>query len=167
MSRLWRVDGEAVELRAVSDAQRTDGFKVSVGGRTLEVSARRAPDGTLIIVMPDGTHVLASVSLDPQHAGVRWVSVGEQTFVLKEAESSSDGADDHAGLEAPMPGKVLSVDVSPGDEVRAGSVLMVVEAMKMEHAIKAPADGKVLGVSAAPGDMVSPGSPLVDFEAAG
>ena len=65
------------------------------------------------------------------------------------------------GLVAPMPGKVLMVDVQPGDRVAAGQVLVVMEAMKMEHQITAPADGEVSEVRAAVGDQVDNGELLV------
>ena len=65
------------------------------------------------------------------------------------------------GLVAPMPGKVLLVDVQPGDRVAAGQVLVVMEAMKMEHQITAPADGEVSEVRAAVGDQVDNGELLV------
>ena len=67
-------------------------------------------------------------------------------------------------LEAPMPGKVIAVKVAPGDAVKKGDELLVVEAMKMENALRAPRDGKVLRVSARIGDSVSPGSVLVELE---
>jgi len=165
MSGAWRVDGEALVLGARSDQGRDDGFVITIGERTLSVSGWRAPDGSLVIIMPDGQRVIARVSRDPSQAGARWVSVGAQTWVLKEAELGGAGEDEAGGLEAPMPGKVLSVDVNAGDTVDAGAVLLVVEAMKMEHAIRAPAAGKVVALHAGVGDMVSPGSALVDFEA--
>ncbi|WP_420611228.1 acetyl/propionyl/methylcrotonyl-CoA carboxylase subunit alpha [Candidatus Poriferisodalis sp.] len=65
------------------------------------------------------------------------------------------------GLVAPMPGKVLMVDVQPGDRVTSGQVLVVMEAMKMEHQITAPADGEVSEVRAAVGDQVDNGELLV------
>ena len=65
------------------------------------------------------------------------------------------------GLVAPMPGKVLMVDVQPGDRVAAGQVLVLMEAMKMEHQITAPADGEVAEVRAHVGDQVDNGELLV------
>ena len=67
-------------------------------------------------------------------------------------------------LEAPMPGKVIAVRVRPGDLVKKGQELLVVEAMKMENALRAPREGRVLSVHAKPGDMVSPGGVLVELE---
>ena len=87
MSRLWRVDGDALEVRAARDEARSDTFKVTLGERVLEVRARRAPDGTLTIAMPNGEQVRAVVSSDANQAGVRWISVGAETFVVKEAEA--------------------------------------------------------------------------------
>ncbi len=69
-----------------------------------------------------------------------------------------------SGLEAPMPGKVIKVAVRPGDSVTKGQELLVVEAMKMENALRAPRDGLVKRVSAAVGDMVTPGVVLVELE---
>jgi len=66
-----------------------------------------------------------------------------------------------------MPGTVIAVKVSPGDTVTRGQELVVVEAMKMELAIKATADGVVTAVLCAPGDQVDRDQPLVDFEPTG
>lgn len=69
------------------------------------------------------------------------------------------------GLEAPMPGKVIAVKVEAGQAVTRGQELLVVEAMKMENAIRAPRDGRVKSVTAKVGDAVSPGTILVELEA--
>ena len=55
---------------------------------------------------------------------------------------------------APIPGKVIAVDVSEGDTVTAGQRLMVLEAMKMEHALTAPFDGTIRDLAAAAGSQV-------------
>jgi 3-methylcrotonyl-CoA carboxylase alpha subunit len=59
---------------------------------------------------------------------------------------------------------VIAVRVEPGQPVEADEELVVVEAMKMEHAIRAPAPGTVRAVLCAAGDQVERGQPLVDFE---
>ncbi|WP_137895302.1 acetyl/propionyl/methylcrotonyl-CoA carboxylase subunit alpha [Ramlibacter sp. 2FC] len=64
-------------------------------------------------------------------------------------------------LTAPMPGKVVSFAVKPGDIVKKGQPLAVLEAMKMEHTIAAPADGTVAELLYAPGDQVAEGAELL------
>ena len=64
-------------------------------------------------------------------------------------------------VSAPMPGTVLKVNVTVGQKVKAGDVLCVLEAMKMENEIKAPVDGTVTAVAAAKGASVETGAALV------
>ncbi|MFT4268684.1 MAG: acetyl-CoA carboxylase biotin carboxyl carrier protein subunit, partial [Xenophilus sp.] len=64
-------------------------------------------------------------------------------------------------LTAPMPGKVVSFAVKPGDVVSKGQPLAVMEAMKMEHTIAAPAGGTVAELLYAPGDQVAEGAALL------
>jgi propionyl-CoA carboxylase alpha chain len=63
-------------------------------------------------------------------------------------------------LHAPMPGTVVRVEVAEGDPVSAGAVVVVLEAMKMEHAVRAPADGVVASLPAAVGETVTAGQVL-------
>jgi propionyl-CoA carboxylase alpha chain len=70
------------------------------------------------------------------------------------------------GLVAPMPGTVLAVQVAPGDTVAQGQLLMIVEAMKMEHRITAPRAGTVGEVRARPGDQVNGGDLLAVLDEA-
>jgi acetyl/propionyl-CoA carboxylase alpha subunit len=71
-----------------------------------------------------------------------------------------------ARLDSPLPGQVIAVRVEAGQRVVESEELVVVEAMKMEHAIKAPTQGTVRAVLCAAGDQVERGQPLVDFEPA-
>jgi biotin carboxyl carrier protein len=70
-----------------------------------------------------------------------------------------------AHLNSPLPGQVIAVRVAAGASVAAGDELVVVEAMKMEHAVRAPGPGTVRAVLCAPGDRVDRGQALVDFDA--
>jgi acetyl/propionyl-CoA carboxylase alpha subunit len=74
---------------------------------------------------------------------------------------SRDGVEVAGSMHAPMPGKVVRIDVSVGDEVSEGSVLVVMEAMKMEHTLRAPHDGIVTRVSCSAGDQVDADAVLV------
>ncbi len=74
------------------------------------------------------------------------------------------GPEGTTGLSSPIQGTIVSVDVSVGDEVRAGQQVAVVEAMKMEHVIAADHDGIVRDITMAQGDVVRERYPIVFIE---
>ena len=83
-----------------------------------------------------------------------------------EAHGHGHGGSAGAGVvEAPMSGKIVKTTVKPGDEVGVRDVLVVMEAMKMEHTVVAPYDAVVRSVDVAPGDTVGAGDVLVELEA--
>ena len=97
------------------------------------------------------------------------VTVEESGAGAQSAPSSAPKAAAPAGGEgavkvnAPMPGKILSVKVSAGQAVKKGDVLMILEAMKMENEVVAPQDGTVAGVNVAAGDSVEAGAVLASL----
>jgi biotin carboxyl carrier protein len=80
------------------------------------------------------------------------------------AEGLSAGKD---ALQAPMPGVVLAVRATDGDQVQRGQILIVLEAMKMEHALAAGGDGKVTELRVKAGDRVREGDLLLKIRADG
>lgn len=67
-------------------------------------------------------------------------------------------------VSAPMPGNILSVSVKPGDVVKSGDTLMILEAMKMENEILAPADGTIDQVFVQKGSTVETGAALCSLK---
>ena len=78
-----------------------------------------------------------------------------------EETSTSASSGEGKEVKAALPGNVLRVEVSVGDEVAEGDVLLVVEAMKMETEVKSPYSGKVQAIEVAQGDTVKNGQTLV------
>ena len=76
------------------------------------------------------------------------------------------GSNDTQGnpFAAPMPGKITVVNVADGDQVEVGDVLVVLEAMKMEHSIRAPRDGLIATVHVSIGDQVDDGTDVLEME---
>ena len=155
--------------RNVGPAQQAFGFRF--GEHELLV-ALPAADATV--------HAAAADRVDLERDGVRHVvrlqwfgdqvaadsALGSTTFDVL-SRFPVPGLDDAPGsLRAPMPGSVVQLRVAVGDEVEAGDVLVVLEAMKMEHTLRAPHGGTVREVGAALGDQVETGAVLVVIEAA-
>ena len=164
--------------RAFGVAVRRFGFEFA--GATADARLTYLHDGALHLSVGDTAGLLvfapSDAGIDLQFAGQRLtVQVhrqGETAHVFTARGATRILAIDllaHAGdpqaeggrLTAPMPGKVLSFAVKPGDKVRRGQALAVMEAMKMEHTISAPADGTVGELLFAPGDQVTEGAELL------
>ena len=79
------------------------------------------------------------------------------------APKAAAGAAGAVAVKAPMPGNILDVKVKAGDSVKAGDVLAILEAMKMENEIVAPQDGTVASVNVNKGDTVNSGDVLVSM----
>ena len=73
------------------------------------------------------------------------------------------GAAGAVTVKAPMPGNILDVKVAAGASVKAGDVLVILEAMKMENEIVAPQDGTVASINVHKGDTVNSGDTLVSM----
>ena len=78
-------------------------------------------------------------------------------------KAASAGAAGAVTVKAPMPGNILDVKVAAGASVKAGDVLVILEAMKMENEIVAPQDGTVASVNVNKGDTVNSGDVLVSM----
>src|ERR1700744_1217350 len=164
----WRVGAEApvsVRLRA---GERIDHVHITGAPGSAEVGIE---DGGCRSLQADLTGDHLTVTLD----GLRrkytvatadskiWFGGGGATAVLEEVREAPVRPDlEHSGddeLTSPMPGAVVAVSVDDGAEVEAGTVVVTVEAMKMEHALAAPVDG-VVELLVAVGDQVKVGQPL-------
>ncbi len=77
---------------------------------------------------------------------------------------AGDEADGDSVVKAIMPGRVVRISVAPGDEVKKGAGLLILEAMKMENEISAPRDGRIAEVHVTSGATVEGGAPLVTLE---
>lgn len=83
------------------------------------------------------------------------------------AAPATQGTAGSVKVEAPMPGTILDVKVSVGDSVSSGSVLCILEAMKMENEIVAPQDGTVASVNVSKGDSVEAGQVIITLKLRG
>jgi acetyl/propionyl-CoA carboxylase alpha subunit len=172
----WRINRYAPERSSWAEGQ-----------RKVEVGLVRERDGSFVVTaMGEDLHLdrvrrLAASANDIVLEGsdghvsrARIVALGDRVFVRLEDRSialtalprfpdrDADSAVD--GCVAPMPGKILKVLVENGATVVAGQTLVVMEAMKMEHAVKAPHDGIAKDVRANVGEQVDGGALLVVVE---
>ena len=94
---------------------------------------------------------------------VWWVHLDGHVFCIEKTEPGSNSDDAEGGMVAPMPGKILEVLVEQGQSVASGDLLLVMEAMKMEHRIVANVDGVIAMMNLKEGDQVQQGDILVEI----
>ncbi|QNL18927.1 acetyl/propionyl/methylcrotonyl-CoA carboxylase subunit alpha [Hyphobacterium sp. CCMP332] len=143
-------------------------IRLEYEGDTLDVALSAAPvkGRTLSARLGEDTFILDGMATSgrivTEAESVIVFSDGRASrFSLPRPDAAADGADAGGLVKAPMPGKVLSLNVAEGDTVTKGQKLLVLEAMKMEHALAAPRDGVIASVSIAAGDQVGEGDALV------
>jgi 3-methylcrotonyl-CoA carboxylase alpha subunit len=113
-------------------------------------------------VVTDSTREIA---FGVRRGGQTWVFFRGRVHVIETREPNGRARHhDEAALSAPMPATVVAINVATGQTVKAGDVLVVLEAMKMELAVTAPHDGRVRSIACRVGELVQPGIPLVEFD---
>ena len=141
---------------------------VTAGSRTMSVfPARRgevrvdectawvATDGDLRWIFIDGRVYV----LELHNAGGLMRASGATASPRTSGKGRREGA-----LSAPMPATVVKIVAKPGDQVKAGDVLIILEAMKMELPMRAAVGGTVKSVRCREGELVQPGEELVEIE---
>ncbi len=149
-------------------------FRVSVDGHAAEIDAAMIDETTLSLVFTGDSQASREVGIaETTIAGELTVHTGSgvsSVRVLNGSRKSARAAGEAtqaSGLQqvvAPMPGKVVKVLVSPGDEVKVRQGLVVVEAMKMENELRSPKNGRVREVAVSEGMSVVAGRVLVVVE---
>ena len=119
----------------------------------------------------DGRYEVATepgrtIAYGARRGGQTWVFLRGRVYVVETTGDRSGRARHHdeAAMSAPMPATVVAINVTAGQTVKAGDVLVVLEAMKMELAVTAPHDGRIRDITCRVGELVQPGVPLVEFE---
>lgn len=162
MRLVFRYGGETLAVDLAREPG--GGWRIAAAGQHVTAAPRAAGPGLLVVEL-DGRPVRAVVARD----GTRWwVALGGDVAAFEEAtddEGSAGAAHGPLEVVSPIPGRVLTVLVEPGDEVEAGQVVVSVEAMKMENGLKAERAARVARVLVAPGDRVESGQLLVELAA--
>ena len=142
-----------------------DGMTLTVADKSFTASGVLKADGDMAATLND-THLHVTVveqaeQLTLLHSG--------NNYNLKQVNLTSFNLEDETtpgSLNAPMPGKVIQVLVAQNEEIKKGTPLIILEAMKMEHTITAPMDGTVSIIHYVDGDMVDDGVELLKLEVA-
>jgi biotin carboxyl carrier protein len=160
------LDGQTIEVEV-------EGDRVTVDGQSHSATLGFIPGTPLRQLLIDGRPLTLSVeaigrgrwALAPK--GERWEMevLDERTRHIRTLASGGDQRRVAGALKAPMPGLVVRIQVQPGQEVEAGTPLVVLEAMKMENELKAPGPAVIKAIRVSQGDAVEKGQVLLELDA--
>lgn len=161
-------DATAFGRTARVEVRSTGGlFTVLVDGRPLSVSAIPTARHFTTLIIDGRCHDAGVLRQGEHHAVALRDGTVEVTLVPAARGAMAPRRKAAAGpakVSAPMPGKIVRVAVAPGQEVRAGECLIVMEAMKMENEIRSPRDGRTRDVLVKEGQAVESGALLILVE---
>jgi biotin carboxyl carrier protein len=154
--------------QTISLDRKDDRISIRHGDRTLEAEVRVISQQAVSLLVGSRSF-LVIVARDKDK---KYVWLNGRTYLIqsgKEEHRLAERGDDRAQkgksvVTAPMPGKVVKVNVSENEAVRKNQTLAVVEAMKMENEIKSPLEGFVKKIYVSPGDLVDSEKPLLELE---
>jgi 3-methylcrotonyl-CoA carboxylase alpha subunit len=150
---------------ATLDAAHNGDMCLRVGAGAAQAFAVKATEQGMEVRL-GAWHGVVHVEADGDHRHVFGRAGAGVVAVIDPLAHAGEDTGGGGHLQAPMPGKVLSVAVAAGDLVTKGQLLAVLEAMKMEHSITAPRDGRVGEVMVAAGDQVTDGVELLRLDEA-
>jgi propionyl-CoA carboxylase alpha chain len=167
--RAWvaRVGGEELELKV---ERGNEGLMLAVDGHRLQLRLDWRPGEPVVGALIDGEPV--TLQAIPRREGWRLVHGGAELDVLVRTRRAAAFArrmpekappDTSRLLVSPMPGLIVAVTVAPGEAVKAGQELCILEAMKMENVLRAERDGTVAEVRVKPRDTVAAEQVLLTF----
>ncbi len=163
------LDGGRREATVLVSQQGPGLYEVRIGDRVHVVDAFKHDDGTLSLIVDTQSY---TATLDERGAKVH-VRVKGSVFPLELLDerrlrmrraSARFTVAGRQTITSPIPGRIVKVLVAPGDEVKEGQGLVVVEAMKMENEMKSPKDGKVVEVHVREGQAVEGNAKLCAVE---
>jgi len=167
--RAWPGETDSIELEyegetldvtvGIGNAQN---YQVSFAGQTTDVELLEADVSSLSLRSDGQLHQFDFFS----NQNSITIFTGAQTFAFDRIKLTLAGEGEQSGdaVHSPMPGSVVALNAKAGDKVSAGDKLVVVEAMKMEHALLAPRDGTIEAVLVALGDQVEDGGLMIQLE---
>ncbi|MFA7576757.1 MAG: biotin/lipoyl-containing protein [Candidatus Muiribacteriota bacterium] len=97
-----------------------------------------------------------NIILNGQKYPIEFLRVGHDRFLVKQDKKEKSGK-----IVALIPGKVINIAVKPGDEVKEGDIVLILEAMKMENEIISPKDGVVRHIEVSEGQNVEKNQPMI------
>ena len=159
MKQNWNLNYTYEEQLSAAVKRTDSGASIHLGENVFNFRLIGESDGVLKLESESGKRYEVRLGTETLSYGALDIKLAPEDQGRRKKSAAHAG-----GLTSPMPGKIFKVLVQPGDTVEAGKVLLILEAMKMEHSIKAPHAGVVKEIFFKEGDLVDGAVELATLE---
>jgi biotin carboxyl carrier protein len=160
MEKIFILNGKEIKVQEYKASAEEVSFKFAGKAYCFSLLSNA---GTELSIMGD-SRFKAAVGTPNKEGELMVIADGAEALVLTGGKKLKKGTSHAGGLTSPMPGKIFKVIKEAGSSVMKGEVILILEAMKMEHAIRADKDGKVKAIHYKVGELVQGGVVLADLE---
>lgn len=160
MEKIFSINGKEVK---VHDYKRDGDFVSFVlnGEQYTYTLVSKSSEGMIL----EGRSRFQAFVASPNREGEAMVIADGKEALVSSGSKKMKQAGSHAGgLTSPMPGKIFKIVLAEGSKVQKGEVILILEAMKMEHAIRADKDGSIKRINFKVGELVQGGVTLAELE---
>jgi len=175
MNILSQVNDDNYDIEISIDPDRENSFCATIDGREVELKIIELKRSSLTLSVDGRVRFyefykdkgrINTVSHDNRFFKVRLRNRQQDQLeqLLEEFGAGMGGTATDTRIMAPMPGKILGLNVKEGEKVRLGQVVLVLEAMKMENEISSTVEGKVTKINVKVGDTVNNGDVMIETE---
>ncbi len=160
MEKIFIIDGQ--ELRVQDYTATADVVTFNLNGISYRYTLinREGPE----FILDRGTRIRAAVSASNRDGDSVIIANGVEALGSVGGKKIKKDRAPVGSLTAPMPGKIFKILRGPGEEVKKGEPILILEAMKMEHSIRSDKDGKVKKISYQVGELVQGGAVLAEVD---
>lgn len=156
------LNNESVNPTEIKNDGKTISF--SLEGKKYSFEIVTKGDGEVILQSQDGTRFNGYSTKPNREGDVKVIAAGFEGTLSSGSKKLKKAGAAAGSLTSPMPGKIFKIVASEGEKVMKGQTLLILEAMKMEHAIRSDKDGVVKKILFKVGELVQGGVTLIDVE---
>jgi 3-methylcrotonyl-CoA carboxylase alpha subunit len=161
MEKTFIINGQEVKVQDFKHAHDTVSFSYQGQNYFYSLISR---DGHEMILDERTGRFKSAVSSLNKEGEAMVIAAGKEGNVAEASKKLKKGSSHAGGLKSPMPGKIFKILKSQDEDVKKGETILILEAMKMEHAIRSDKDGKVKKIFFNVGELVQGGVILAEVE---
>lgn len=160
MEKIFNINGTEVKVQDFKVNSDSVSFNLNGTSYSYSLVSKNGPE----MVLDNGTRIKSAVSTPNRDGDAIVMASGREAVIAEAGKKIKKGASQGGGLVSPMPGKIFKIIKEVGSPVTKGETILILEAMKMEHAIRSDKDGKVKKIGYKVGELVQGGVILAEVE---